>query len=370
MKQLVFIVSKLSQPRIIKRISTIKEAGIIFKVYGFDDGLYENNSSSINFKIEERLINNETSYIKRRLFQKQQIKRIYESNSDSVFYAFGYDCANSLYKAGCRQYIYEEADLNAAKKSYYIQRFFAINNDKRIVKKSLFTVFTSQGFVDYLFEGESKPNYVLLPNKLSPYFNAQDRLSIHKRQIDVNHLRFGFIGLVRYPRTINNFARVVAEHYPNHEFHFFGDISASCRLEVENLSRFNNVYVHGAFSNPYDLQRIYEQIDINIACYDAKSSKTKINVKIAEPNKLYESIYFFTPIIVSKNTYIGNKVKRLKIGAAIDASDVSDIKAFIDSLTLDNLTDYINNESKIRTSDLIDDSTELIKKLKDVLKEK
>lgn len=369
MKQLVFIVSKLSQPRIIKRINTIKESGINFKVYGFDDGLYENNSSSINFKIEERLINNETSYIRRRLFQKQQIKRIYKSNSDSIFYVFGYDCANSLYKAGCRQYIYEEADLNAAKKSYYIQRFLAINNDKRIVNKSIFTVFTSQGFIDYLFKGECKPNYVLLPNKLSPYFYEKDRLSIKTRPININHLRFGFIGLVRYPRTINNFARVIAEHYPNHEFHFFGDISAACKLEVESLSRFNNVYVHGTFSNPSDLQSIYEQIDINIACYDAKSCKTKINVKIAEPNKLYESIYFVTPIIVSKDTYIGNKVKKLEIGEAIDATEASEIKDFIDSLTLDKLTEYKNNERKISTSDLIDDSTELIKKLKSVLSE-
>ena len=61
------------------------------------------------------------------------------------------------------------------------------------------------------------------------------------------------------------------------------------RLEDHiNWLKFPNVKLHGKFKNPSDLSVIYNKIDLNVICYDT----TSINVRIAEPNKLYESIFF------------------------------------------------------------------------------
>ena len=57
MKTCVFIVPQLSQPRCIKRIKSIYEAGIPIKVYGFDRGIYSENISNIPFPIEKIIKN-------------------------------------------------------------------------------------------------------------------------------------------------------------------------------------------------------------------------------------------------------------------------------------------------------------------------
>ena len=56
----------------------------------------------------------------------------------------------------------------------------------------------------------------------------------------------------------------------------------------EIVKRYPNIFLHGSFSNPQDLAKVYESFDVCVTCYGTSSG----NVKIAEPNKLYESIYF------------------------------------------------------------------------------
>mgnify|MGYP000984062750 CR=1 FL=1 len=357
MKTCVFIVTQLSQPRCIKRIETIQKAGIPFKVYGFDNGLYTENIKNVSFPIEEIMTNKEHGKIARILFPIKSIRRIINTNKENcVFYLFGFETAVMARIAGCKKYIYEEADVNAVKRRYAIQRKFLLALDRNIIRKSLLTVFTSQGFIDFLFKKfRSCGNFLLLPNKLSPYFNQVDRTQFSLKNININHVKFGFIGLIRYPNTIIRFAKVVGKYFPQHEFHFYGDIAYRVCIDDE-LKSFQNVYFHGSFSNPTDLQIIYSNIDINIVCYDTSS----INVRIAEPNKLYESIYFNTPIVVSKGTYLEKRVKDLNVGASINALSEEDIIYFINNLDQDKLQSYIASMNKINSKDLIDNPYEFL----------
>ena len=118
--------------------------------------------------------------------------------------------------------------------------------------------------------------------------------------------------------------------------------------------------MHGAFENPKDLQNIYSKIDISIVCYDTASG----NVRIAEPNKLYESIFFETPIVVSSGTFLEDRVKEYNVGYAIDSSKDDTIIEFVNNITKQNINAVIERMKGIPYMELIDSSDDLIEKTK------
>jgi glycosyltransferase involved in cell wall biosynthesis len=123
--------------------------------------------------------------------------------------------------------------------------------------------------------------------------------------------------------------------------------------------KYPNIFFHGPFKNPDGLPVIYQNIDLVLSTYDVIYE----NVRFAEPNKLYEAIYFEVPIIVSKGTYIAEKVERLKVGFAIDPLNVMEIVSFIKSLTVQILNEKRAACAKIDKNELIDVNTEFFSKL-------
>ena len=115
-------------------------------------------------------------------------------------------------------------------------------------------------------------------------------------------------------------------------------------------------FFHGPFRNPVDLPSIYENIDISIACYDTTSE----NVKIAEPNKLYESIYFETPLVVSSETFLARQVEKYDIGFCIDASNDDSISNFITQINISQLQHASKNMHAIAYKELVDSPKILI----------
>jgi succinoglycan biosynthesis protein ExoL len=356
MTEIVFIVQSITQPRCIKRIEAFMNAGYNVKVYGFQTGLYTENLDKVTFPIEKIIARNKKdSRLKKILFFNGQIREILKQNKKSVFYLFGFEIGAIAFMSGCSNFIYEEADISASRFKNRILRNSLLYLDRKIIKKSICTILTSEGFINYLFKGNSPSNIFIQANKLDVFFEKDDRQKIPEKKLNLNHLKFGFIGLIRYPNTIVRFARVIGSSYKNHEFHFFGDLENEKFIDREEFKKYTNVFFHGSFKNPEDLEKIYKTIDVNIVCYDTSSG----NVKIAEPNKFYESIFFKTPIIVSKGTFLSTKVEKFKIGIGIDASSDSSIINFIDSISEQQLKSYINQMEVIPTMSLIDNNKEL-----------
>lgn len=356
MTEIVFIVQSITQPRCIKRIEAFMNAGYSVKVYGFQTGLYTENLENITFPIEKIITRNKKdSRLKKVFFFYSQIRKILKQNKKSVFYFFGFEIGAIATIIGCSNFIYEEADISASRIKNRILRNTLLNLDRKIMKKSICTILTSEGFVNYLFKENPPNNIFIQANKLDVFFEENNRQKIPEKKIDITNLKFGFIGLIRYPNTIVRFARVVGSNYKNHEFHFFGDLENENFIDENEFKKYTNVFFHGPFKNPTDLEKIYEAVDINIVCYDTSSG----NVKIAEPNKFYESIFFKTPIVVSQGTFLSTKVEKFKIGTGIDASNDSNIIDFIDSLSEQQLKSYINEMEIIPTMSLIDNNKEL-----------
>lgn len=356
---IVFIVQQLSQPRCIKRIKTFYDAGFPIKVYGFETGVYSDNIKNIDFPIE-RLIKRSRYDSKRKkvmLFVKTIKQIVKENNKNDVFYCFGFDFGLLMRFLCNRKFIYEEADILYTNNKGEVRKSLMVA-DKMIVKKSLLSVFTSQGFVDFLFPKTKPSNIALVPNKLNQFFRGKEELR-QAHVVNDEHLKFGFVGLIRFKNTIIRFANVIGHNFPQHEFHFYGDPEREDYI-TDELKSFPNVFFHGPFKNPVDLESIYSKVDVNVLCYD----DSDLGVRLAEPNKYYESTFFCVPMVVSNNTYTSQRVIHDGTGFVINAQSDQSIIEFVKHLGNEMIVKAQKNCLAISSDNLIYQERELLERVK------
>lgn len=340
-KKIVFFINAITLTRCIKRIEEFIDNGYEVEAYGFERG---GEAYAKPSKFEIKVIgshNISQNYFTRLRIIYDSMKPIIKQykSQDVLFYYFFFDVAFVGRLLSRRPFIYEESDIPYTGIGNVALRKLFGRIDKQLIKHSLLTVMTSEGFIDYHFGDERPENIIIVPNRVNPKLNEFD---YHNQLIDVNHMKFAFVGGFRYTSVLN-FATVIAESFPQHEFHVYGNIVQN-KEELDALvKKYSNVFFHGIFKNPDELPGIYEHIDVVLATYDA----TSINAQYAEPNKLYESIYFRTPIVVSSNTFLAKKVNRLGIGYDINALNKEEIVSFIRNLTLEDLRGKQEASSKI-----------------------
>lgn len=315
--------------RCIKRIDEFTSRGYDVEAYGFDRGVEaKKKPHSIIIHVVGK-IDNSTPYKKRMMVIYKGVKEILRRTKlvDSVYYIFGLDNCLFFSLLSNKPYIYEESDLVHTYMNNRLSIRFFECLDKRIIKKSLLTVFTSEGFLRYHFGKNFPFNTCVVANKLP--MEVKELKNIPTGIVDINHLKIGFVGFLRF-KSIFNFAKVFCQNFPNNEFHFYGTANnESDRLLFEPLKKMDNCFFHGTFKHPDELPEIYSKIDLVLSTYDVSNE----NVRYAEPNKIYESIFFDTPIIVSSKTFLGQKVQELGIGFEIDALNDIEVISFINNLT-------------------------------------
>ena len=327
MKTIVFIVPSIDDSHYRNRIIEFIEKGYEVRVYGFCRCNKERNLP-YSYKVLGNIEN--ASYSNRVRLYIQSFNRLGKKYKDTLFYLCGLDIAMSFrFINPSHQYIYEECDLVH---TYMGQVKYLLEwIDKRIIKKSLLTITTSEGFINYHFKGVKPDNVCLVENKLNHNIIGY---KIQEKPFDKDNLSIGFVGLPRFD-SVYNFIDVYCRNFPQYTFHVFGGPVSD---KFNTLKKYPNCKLHGFFNNPADLPEIYGTIDVVLSTYDTKYE----NVRYAEPNKIYESIYFETPIIVSSNTFLAEKVKRLGIGFDIDAMSEVEIVNFVSSLN----NEIVNAKSK------------------------
>lgn len=313
---IIFLMNSISDAHSNKRIKDFEGKGFKVKVFGFDRniGVHRRDDITILGKFT-----NDIPYHKRIKIYIKGIRKAFKlaCNKDDIWFYQGLDTALFAFIFGKRhKYIYEECDLvHANIKNSLIRYIFEIL-DKYIIKKSFKTILTSEGFIKYHYNGVTPKNVIILPNKLSREVTKHP--FVEKKQFDPSHIKFAFIGGIRYESLIS-LAKLISRNFPNHEFHFYGYVSPT--IKECDLPKGENIFYHGSFRSPEDLSKVYSDVDIVVATYDISS----INVRYAEPNKLYECIYFNCPIVVSKQTFLEEKVKRLGIGYSVNPYDGTDV---------------------------------------------
>ena len=344
--KLIFLQNSATQPRCHKRYRTFVKAGCSDAVvYSFNRNWYNVNLPQ-DIKINSLGELEPGSYFRRLILYIRKLKQVFNEHKDGVFYCYGQDMAFVAMLFG-KKYVYEESDIMYLEYKNTFVRSLMKRLDLFIQKKALASVFTSQGFVDYLYKNVPD-NVFVLPNKLDAYF--EDKKRPEKRKADVKALSFAFIGLLRYERMMSAFIKVMAQDSPNHQFHIWGDGSDAHNETIKKLvDTYPQVIYHGPFRNPVDLESIYDKVDINFVCYDTTGG----NERIAEPNKLYESTFFNTPMLVSPNTYLSKVVEKWGNGFVLDCNSAEIIRDFFKSLTEDSLTERTNSCKIISTKQLI-----------------
>lgn len=358
-KKIIFITGNLTQPRVIKRIKAFKEQGFDICVYGFDRGTFQNvNVLSSDIPVEcLGHLENSQQYFKSLLLNRKKILPIFRKyrNQDVWYYTFGFIPALITLLYSSKPFTYEISDLiYGYLKNGLLREGFRII-DKFIIRRSYLTVLTSQGFYNYLFPKLNRKNVLVQPNKLESSFMDYRRVC---SPISTDRIRFAFIGFLRYPNTVFRFASIIGERYPQHSFSFYGD--SNYRDDVSMLAKkYNNVFFYGKFRNPEDLPDIYEKVDIVVACYDTST----FNEKVAEPNKLYEALFFGKPIIVSEGTFLSHRVSEMFCGYEIDASNDKNIVAFLNNLQVEDVNEKIRNIEKMDKSVMVDNPFDIFSAL-------
>ena len=351
--KIVFIVGSLTDSHIVKRIEAFIEKGFDVEVYGYMRGV--NFTNKLN-GVEPHIIGviENEKYLRRIYSGFKNVRSIINSHpKETLYFLWGFDIS-LVHLFSHTRYLYEISDIRYAQFPYGLDKLFKVL-DRRIIKKSRLTLLTSEGFVNYIgLKGELFEKCVFMPNKLSPQLVEEKR---PEPQLIRNRIRIGYIGLYRYPETVVKLAQIIGEEYSNkYEFHFSG-ISNDDELmsQIRALTqKCDNVFEHGPFKNPDDLQKVYSTIDVVAANYDT----TGINERIAEPNKLYESIFFNKPIIVSEGTFLSEKVKRMKCGYVIGKSP-EQMRSFLNGLERKDLLIKSNEDNNFSSKELVEDYTEL-----------
>lgn len=366
MIKIVFILSSSVNQNGIKRIDEFVENGYDVVAYGFNRGVeYSNKSKSVDINILASF-SNDKPYLQRLGIMRKGIMRVLKetSSENCLYYLIGPDVAMIFTLICNKKYIYEEPDLvHTYIKNKYVRNILE-KIDKRIIRKSVLSVFRSEGFPIYHFGTEIPDNCTVITNRLNKDIKKFSPLFDERKPFDLKHLRIGFVGGIRF-NSIKNFAEVFCENYPDYEFHFYGSLDTQKQQQMfGQLKSFDNCHFHGSFKNPDDLPSIYSSFDLLLSTYDVEFE----NVRYAEPNKIYEAIYFETPIIVSRGTFLADKVKKLGIGYAVDPLDKNEIVSLIDSLSVNSLNEKVENMRKIPKEELINRNDSFFSLLEDKCK--
>lgn len=363
MKKIVFLESGENNPNNIKRMEEFKARGYDVVAYAFS-----RNQDVKNFPqgIEVHHIGSftsDSSYWSRIGVMRKGIRSVIKKYKDEecIFYLLKNDIAITFSYLTNRPYIFEEADMTHLSFGNKWLRNYLEKRVKHIIKQSVLSVFRSEGFLKYHF-GETYPdNVFVIPNRLHPNVLSIPQVEGYNNYSD--SIRFAFVGGIRY-NTIFSFAETVLKHFPQHQFHFYGNFSTPAQEEQFSvLKKYTNCYFHGAFKSPDDLPAIYSNIDVLLSAYDVRG----INPRYAEPNKLYEAIYFDKPIIVSSNSFLADKVAGLGIGYDVDALNEAAVINLVSSIDNNSILEKKDNIAKIDKQTCINRNEDFFRKLENVL---
>lgn len=170
-------------------------------------------------------------------------------------------------------------------------------------------IITSWKFYEtYYQQWIGKEKVVLLPNMPQ----REDFLRYRKKE--AGEFTVGFIGSIRYKEQLKMLIRAAKK--AGVRVFFAG---AATDGEIETLCKENDGYCeyYGPFNYTQKIAELYGKLDCVYSVYDADMA----NVRIALPNKLYESIWCCLPILVAQNTYLAELVEEWGVGVAVGHRD-------------------------------------------------
>ncbi len=220
--------------------------------------------------------------------------------------------------------IYEVADLHRLlvdkqKNPLRIaSQMYLKSQDRKLCKEIDLLIVTSEKYVESYFSRIVSDDKILV----FPNVPNLEAFKSYQKKEHRDPLTVGFIGGVRYKKQIKNLLFVAQRLDINVLIAGFESGENEIEKICENMS---NVEWYGKFDFKTQAAGLYGKCDIIYSVYDADMA----NVRVALPNKLYESIYCELPILVAKNTFLAELVEKWGVGMAVDYKDPDDLESVL-----------------------------------------
>lgn len=357
MKKVVFVLSHLPNPRIIKRIDSLindyRITVIFWNRNSFEQKfLLHKNVDVIQIKVDAPMgkpfkrILPLISFRKHLNIYLNKIKPdlLHIANLDMLISSRKFYKNNKhvriIYEIGdLGKYVFSEDEPVLVRIIYKSIAYF----EKITLKKYVsFLILASEFFWDeYYSKIYQKENYLTFPNV--------PRKSLFEKYSKKDHEIFtiGFIGSVRYFEEIKALIDVIKELDFDAQIMIAGtgpSYDAVNKYITEN--NLLNVEMYGAYEYSNEIVKLYEKIDLVYSVYNSSLA----NVKYAFPNRLYEAINAELPILVAHGTSLSNFVKEKGIGLSVKSRDLKDLKAAITSMVKNKqqYQKFVENTKKIK----------------------
>jgi glycosyltransferase involved in cell wall biosynthesis len=234
--------------------------------------------------------------------------------------------------------IYEVADLRESfieKSKNSFRQFLnelVKKQERKCIKSVDLLIVTSPMFYRTFYKSfYSSEKTVFIPNA------PEESVFRNYKRKNEGTFTIGFVGGIRY---INQMKLLVdAANNLKCNVLFAGAAgSEEIEEEIKNYcNNMSNITFTGKYAYEKEIAGLYGKVDCVYSVYDADNA----NVKIALPNKLYESIVCEIPIIVAKNTYLSDLVERWGVGLSVDHKSKEELISAIRKLRDD--IDYYNS---------------------------
>ena len=365
----VAIVQNLEQPRERRRVRAMVRHGFRVRVYGFYRELY--GSKQIHPDVETVNLGNPGFYVSaRRIFvlfnAARKIRALDKGRHVSFIYCFGFDSLLINYLA-CPHKLpfgYEISDLifwkgmsNFANILCYVENMF--------LRHASIITLTSPFFEEELVSRvpQIDQKFLILENKIPPEIvSSLFRPSLEPYPFKQGRVKIGFIGKIKYIDLFKSISDGVGERTETLELHISGH-SLWLHEITDYISKYDNIFYHGAFKNPEDLPRVFSEMELSLIVYDSSD----YNVRVAIPNKLFESIYFRVPILASCNTALGERVRQWQAGFTVDDQSPDAIDKFLGSITREEISSVRKTMDKHGAENLMVDMQPLFQRIENVI---
>lgn len=282
-----------------------------------------------------------------------KIRSVIKNKKNVFFYAMSFDCMLIAKFSGIENGFYEVGDLRQAEG---FGRFFSFL-ERMYIKKLSGLILTSKYFYKDFYKniGISDDRVFVIDNKLNVEFKGK-RPQFFSKYNSENRIRIGLVGLLRYKKPIEFLIEFAKKYQEKYVIECFGD--GPLRYLIED-SVCENINYYGSFKNPDDLQKIYTNIDLNFVVYDSASK----NVRLAIPNKLFESIFFGVPILCCAGTALGKMVIDMGVGKTISLLSFENFEDSINGIDFEWIDSISNNCFHVNEDHLIDDGEKIIESM-------
>ncbi|MDE3743513.1 hypothetical protein [Maribacter polysaccharolyticus] len=333
-QKLIVLAQSLEQPRVVKRILKMSHKYDSVHVYGFlrdiknvGNHLLLKNHPKIYLVIVQEI--EDKKYFRRFVGLCKLLFLVYKEYGfgKKEVYVFGLDLRLLSFFIVKSNITYEISDimwLYIEKPKRTILEYI----DKNLAKLSSKVVFTSYEFYNKYYKGYvAKEKVTIEENKLETYGKVKP-----SEKFLTDQIRIAYIGAFRYNDIIKKLIDIVTSN-KHITLNFYGDGYAETLHLIKIASNENsNIFYHGAFKNPNDLQRIYSENNLNFVVYQ----NTLENEQVAMPNKYYESGFFNIPIVCASKTYVGRRTVQNGMGWMVDI-DQNSLSKFLTELKIEDL---------------------------------